>query len=260
MGASHVCQSNKMSKKTVVITGGTKGIGLEIANAFLDAGYSVCIGSRTEPKTSMLKGDAMFVRTDVRDQKQVHNLIKLAINKYGSLDVLINNAGYSEWRSLEKISEEFILDIFKTNLFGAIWGCQAAASVMREGGSIINISSMAGKRGSSNNSAYVGTKFAMNGLTQALCKELGPRGIRVNGVCPVLISTQGLLDALNTEDSPAAGTTAEEFIENFSSFNAALGRMPRGEEVASMCLFLASESASAITGQNINIDCGVFPQ
>ena len=130
---------------------------------------------------------------------------------------------------------------------------------MKEGSSIINISSIAGKRGSSNNSLYVASKFGMNGLTQSLAKELGPKGIRVNGLCPVLILTDGLREALMEEYSPAKGEP-EKFISDFTKGNSALGRMPTSREVGNMCVMLASDSASAITGQNINVDCGVFPQ
>jgi 3-oxoacyl-[acyl-carrier protein] reductase/meso-butanediol dehydrogenase/(S,S)-butanediol dehydrogenase/diacetyl reductase len=130
---------------------------------------------------------------------------------------------------------------------------------MKDGASVINISSIAGKRGSSNNSAYVATKFAMNGLTQSLAKEVGSRGIRVNGVCPVLISTAGLMEALKSPSGPAKGNGAE-FISKFANENAALKRLPTGAEVAALCIFLSSDAASAITAQNINVDCGVFPQ
>ena len=124
---------------------------------------------------------------------------------------------------------------------------------------IINISSLAGKRGSSNNSAYVASKFGINGLTQSLAKELGPRNIRVNALCPVLIATDGLNEALKMDYAPG-GKNPEKFIKNFTKSNSALMRMPTASEVGEMCVFLASESASAITGQCINVDCGVLPQ
>jgi 3-oxoacyl-[acyl-carrier protein] reductase/meso-butanediol dehydrogenase/(S,S)-butanediol dehydrogenase/diacetyl reductase len=146
-----------------------------------------------------------------------------------------------------------------TNLKGAFWGCKAAVSAMTDKGSIINISSIAGKRGSANNSLYCASKFGMNGLTQALAKEVGPRGIRVNAVCPVLIPTEGLIDALKSPYGPAKGDP-EAFISKFAMENAALKRLPSGAEVAAMCVFLASEAASAISGQCINVDCGVFTQ
>ncbi len=249
-----------MVVKTVVITGGNRGIGFNITEAFIGAGYSVFVGARQELDLVKKFADRVtFVPTDVRFEEEHNQLVKKAVDVTGRVDVFINNAGYSEWRPIEEINNSFLDDIFSTNIKGAFWGCKAAASVMRGGGSIINISSIAGKRGSSNNSAYVATKFAMNGLTQSLAKELGQKGIRVNGVCPVLIPTIGLLKALKSPYSPAKGNP-DEFISKFATDNAALRRLPTGSEVAKTCLFLGSDAASAITGQNINVDCGVFPQ
>jgi len=249
-----------MDKKTVVITGGNRGIGLSITEAFVDAGYMVVIGARQEAGLAERFGDRIiFVPTDVRDEAAHVSLVKKAIDATGRLDVFINNAGYSEWRPIEQIDDSFLSDIIATNLKGAFWGCKAATTVMKSGGSIVNISSIAGKRGSLNNSAYVATKFGMNGLTQSLAKELGARGIRVNGVCPVLIPTDGLLEALKSSYAPGGGDSST-FITKFTVDNAALKRLPNGAEVASLCLYLASDASSAITGQNINVDCGVFPQ
>jgi len=249
-----------MDKKTVVITGGNRGIGLSITEAFVDAGYMVVIGARQEAGLAERFGDRIiFVPTDVRDEAAHVSLVKKAIDATGRLDVFINNAGYSEWRPIEQIDDSFLSDIIATNLKGAFWGCKAATTVMKSGGSIVNISSIAGKRGSLNNSAYVATKFGMNGLTQSLAKELGARGIRVNGVCPVLVPTDGLLEALKSSNAPGGGDSST-FITKFTVDNAALKRLPTGAEVASLCLYLASDASSAITGQNINVDCGVFPQ
>lgn len=249
-----------MNKKTVVITGGNRGIGLSITEAFVDAGYSVFVGARKEAGLSeRFGGKVTFVPTDVRNESAHRDLVKQALDVTGQLDVFINNAGFSEWRPIEEIDDQFLDNLLATNLKGAFWGSKAAVAAMKNGGSIINISSIAGKRGSPNNSAYVATKFGMNGLTQALAKEVGPRGIRVNGLCPVLIPTDGLLEALNSPHSPAKGDP-EGFIAKFALDQAALKRLPSGAEVAAMCLFLASDASSAITAQNINVDCGVFPQ
>lgn len=249
-----------MPDKTAVITGGSKGIGLSIAKVFLRANFNVYVGARSEGDLKDSYHDKLsFKKTDVRIESEVVNLISSAANETGRLDVVINNAGYSEWRPIEAIDQNFLNDIFATNLMGAFWGCKAAISKMSNGGSIINISSIAGKRGSANNSAYVASKFGMNGLTQALAKEVGHKNIRVNGVCPVLIPTNGLLEALKSPYAPAQNAGIE-FITKFSQDQTALKRLPTGEEVAAMCLFLASDAASAITGQNINVDCGVFPQ
>lgn len=249
-----------METKTVIITGGNRGIGFYITEAFVKAGYTVVVGARKENGiVNKFNNKVIFMQTDVRYEPEMFALVKKAIDSTGRLDVFINNAGYSKWQPIEQIDEHFLEDIFATNLKGAFWGCKAAVSVMKSGGSILNISSIAGKRGSLNNSAYVATKFAMNGLTQSLAKELGPREIRVNGICPVLVETEGLLEALKSPFSPANGDT-QKFLQKFAIENAALRRLPSASEVAAMCVFLASHSASAITGQNINVDCGVFPQ
>lgn len=249
-----------MEQKTVIITGGNRGIGLSITQAFVDAGYFVVIGARQKMDIENQFGDHVhFISIDVRKETDHKRLTDFAISKTGTLDCYINNAGFSEWRPIEDIDDSFLNELIGTNLFGVFWGCKAASHVMKSGGSIINISSIAGKRGSSNNSAYCASKFGVNGITQALAKEIGPRNIRVNALCPVLIPTEGLMLALESPFAPAK-SDPESFIRKFALENAALKRLPSADEVASMCLFLASEKASAITGQCINIDCGVFPQ
>jgi NAD(P)-dependent dehydrogenase (short-subunit alcohol dehydrogenase family) len=249
-----------MNNRTVVITGGNRGIGLSITEAFINEGYSVIVGARTEVGLAKRFGNRVtFVPCDVRDEKAHEQLVKRALAQSGCLDVYINNAGFSAWRPISEIDEAFLEELLGTNLKGAFWGCKAAVNTMIKDGCIINISSIAGKRGSSNNTAYCASKFGMNGLTQALAKEVGPRGIRVNAVCPVLIPTEGLIDALKSSYGPAKGDP-EAFIAKFTEDNAALKRLPNAAEVAAACLFLASDRASAITGQCINVDCGVFPQ
>ena len=246
--------------KVAIVTGGNRGIGLGITKRLVDSGYKVFVGARQKPKLDKVFDNKVFFQyTDVREEEDHIKLIEFAMQKFGSIDCYINNAGYSEWMPIDKIDDEFLSNILNTNLKGAFWGSKAAAKHLKKGGSIINISSLAGKRGSSNNSAYVASKFGMNGLTQSLAKELGPKGIRVNAVCPVLIATKGLLKALKTKHAPG-NKNPEEFISNFTTNNSALNRMPKSDEVGDLCVFLASNNASAITGQCINIDCGVLPQ
>tara|TARA_B100000925_G_scaffold291214_1_gene278511 strand:+ start:2534 stop:3286 length:753 start_codon:yes stop_codon:yes gene_type:complete len=246
--------------KIAIVTGGNKGIGLGITKSFVEAGYFVFVGAREETDFDGFdKNKVQFVFTDVRQEKSHGILVKTAMDKFGKLDVYVNNAGYSKWKPIEKIDNKFLNDILDTNLKGAFWGSKAASKVMDSGSSIINISSLAGKRGSSNNSAYVASKFGMNGLTQSLAKELGPRNIRVNAVCPVLIATDGLNEALDKKYAPG-NQNPSKFIAEFTKANSALLRMPTIKEVGQMCVFLASKNASAITGQCINVDCGVLPQ
>ena len=161
---------------------------------------------------------------------------------------------------MDSVSDEFWNKMIDTNLKGAFWGCKIAAANLNAGGTIINVSSLAGKRGSANNSVYCASKFGMNGLTQALAKELGPKGIRVNAVCPVYVETPGLLEALDEPNAPPKGQLTATYLKEFAASNAALQRLPKGSEVADFCFYLASPLASAVTGQCINVDCGVLPQ
>ncbi len=244
--------------KSVAITGGNRGIGRALTEGFLAAGYKVAVGARQKLDLDSLGPDVRFVEIDVRNQADHVRLVEAA-QDLGDFTAYINNAGFSAWSPISEITDDFYDTMMATNLKGAFWGCKAAEAALGKGGSIINISSMAAKRGSANNSVYCATKFGMNGLTQSLAKELGPQGIRVNAICPVLVRTDGLIEALNRDDSPAKGD-AETFLENFRASQAALDHLPTGAEVANYALWLASDGASAMTGQCVNVDCGVFPQ
>lgn len=244
---------------SVVITGGNRGIGRSLTEGFLEAGYNVVVGARQDLGVEdIAPGRVKFVAMDVRNEVD-HTELTDAANEMGPLSAFVNNAGFSAWSPIGEITDDFFDTMMATNLKGAFWGCKAASAALSEGGSIINISSMAAKRGSANNSVYCATKFGMNGLTQSLAKELGPRGIRVNAICPVLVRTDGLIEALEVENSPAKGDP-ETFLENFRTSQAALERLPTGQEVANYAVWLASDAASAMTGQCVNVDCGVFPQ
>jgi 3-oxoacyl-[acyl-carrier protein] reductase/meso-butanediol dehydrogenase/(S,S)-butanediol dehydrogenase/diacetyl reductase len=254
-------QKSPATKRTIIVTGGTEGIGAAIARAFHESGCNVIVGARTDNGFANKLGQGtLYCAVDVCQPSQHVDLVQKALDWTGRLDVYVNCAGISAWRSLGRIDEDFWDRMIDTNLKGAFFGCQAAARALNGGGSILSVSSLAGKRGSANNSVYCASKFGLNGLTQALAKELGPKGIRVNAVCPVYVNTPGLLEALKEVESPTQGKNIARFLNNFARENAALRRLPTVEEVAYVCLFLASEKASAITGQCINVDCGVLPQ
>ena len=248
-------------KRSVVITGGNRGIGRSITESYVKAGYTVIVGARTEQNIQAIDPkNVIFQSMDVRDKAAHVTLAETAIDATGRLDAWVNNAGVSAWKPINEIDEAFFDELMGINLKGTFWGCKVAARFMTgEGGSIINISSIAGKRGSANNAMYCATKFGMNGLTQSLAKELGPRGIRVNALCPVLIKTTGLMEALAAPHSPADGDP-DGFLDKFQYANSATGSLPRGEDVGSLAVYLSSPENSAITGQCINVDCGVFPQ
>lgn len=248
--------------KTVVITGGTKGIGAAIAEHFYHHGYAVVVCGRADNGfiRRQLGRGAFFVKTDVSKLAQVRALMAKAVRLTGSVDAVVNCAGFSQWKTLNTIDNKFLQKMLDINLKGVFWSCQAALPYLKPGASIVNVASLAGKRGSANNSAYCAAKFAVVGLTQALAKELGPQGIRVNALCPVYVLTDGVLKALQEKSSPTAGKNIQAYLKQFTLSHTALKRLPTAGEVAQACLFLVSPAASAITGQSLNVDCGVFPQ
>lgn len=247
--------------RTVIVTGGSRGLGAVISAAFYAGGYNVAILSRNDTGLADQLGErARFFKTDISKPSEIKAAFAAVKTWAGSIDVLVNNAGFSAWKPLAKIDEDFWDNMISVNLKGVLFASQAAAADMKKGASIINISSLAGKRGSANNAVYCAAKFGVNGITQSLAKELGQAGIRVNAVCPVYLLTDGLNKALQETDSPAKGGSITDYLNEFARTQTALGVLPTEQQVADTCVFLASAGAGAITGQCINVDCGVLPQ
>src|SRR5439155_2573684 len=163
---------------------------------------------------------------DVRKRKDQQCFVAAVVERFGRLDVYVNNAGVSRWKAISNVDDAFAAEILETNLLGTLWGCAEASKVISKSGSIVNISSLAGKRGSANNSVYCAAKFAVNGITQSLAKELGPRGIRVNAVCPVYVQTDEILKSLEDAQSPSAGREVQSYLADFAATQTALGRLP----------------------------------
>jgi NAD(P)-dependent dehydrogenase (short-subunit alcohol dehydrogenase family) len=246
-------------KKKVVIAGASKGIGLAIAEKYVDEGYEAILLSRSSPKKKFKK-NFFWYKIDLTKERQVENLAKKIINKHNKIDVLVNNIGQSMWKPITEINKKFLDQMFHANLYSIFYLIKNFVPHFKDqkSGNIVNMSSIAGKRGTKYNSVYCATKFGLNAITQSLCKELGEYNIRVNGVCPVLIKTPGLMSAISKKNSPAYKN--KNFFKDFIKNNASLGMLPSEKDVADLVFFLSSDHASSITGQSINIDCGVLPQ
>jgi len=253
-----------LDKRVAVITGGTRGIGRGIAEAFAAQGAAVVISGKSQTKGEQALdeigvGDrAMFVQTDVRQQADVNNLIDQAAKRYGGVDILVNNAGGSDRFALvHEMTDEAWQNALDFNLNAAFWGTRRALRYMLERGfgRIINISSVEGKQANKPAVAhYITNKHALNGLTKAVAFEYGTMGITCNAICPGAIETDTMRE-LGPQAAAGAGITYEQFLENYAQ-ESAIKRLNKVEEVAAMATLLASEIGGGITGALINVDGG----
>ena len=241
--------------QTAVVTGASGGIGLAIAHLFAQQGYNVVMGCCQHEATAQRQSEAWnaeglqtaVYRADIADPFQAEALIARAVELFGRLDVLVNNAGVSVSGLMTDLTAEDWRRLMGVNLDGSFYCAQAAAKKMlhQKSGSIIQISSIWGVTGASCEVAYSASKAAVIGLTKALAKELGPSGIRVNCIAPGVIDTP--MNAAYTPD--VLHQLAEE---------TPLGRIGTPLEVAQAALFLAGPSASFITGQILGVNGGFF--
>lgn len=186
--------------QTVVITGATSGIGRETAGAFARAGAQVVVaGRRGERLTELVSeiegrgGQALAVRTDVAEQEQVENLVQQTVDRFGRMDVLVNNAGVGIAARFEEQSIEDFRGVMEINFWGAVYGCKAAVPRMKaqpQGGVIINVSSILGKRGMPFETAYCASKFALAGFSEALRTEVMADGIDVSTIFPGAVESE----------------------------------------------------------------------
>ncbi len=245
--------------KTAIVTGGGIGIGQSISLEFARAGADVILCSRRlehlEPTADAIRQlgkRALALTVDVRDPQQVHAVVLRALEEFGTIDILINNHGASFRAPVEKISLNGWNAVVGINLNGVFVCCQEVGKHMieRRQGVIVNISSMAGVRGSQMMSHYGAAKAAVINFTTTLAMEWAPYNIRVNCIAPGPIETEGYLQVLH-QTNPHA----EEVYRGVAS-RVALGRWGRVEEIAYPTIFLASEASSFMTGATIHIDGG----
>lgn len=244
----------KMKGKVAVITGASSGIGKAIALAFAKEGCKVAINGRTQSTLDAVKkefndqGYELFTSTfDVADYESIEKFADDVADHYGKIDIWVNNAGQFRSSSILEQSMEEWREIMAINVDSCFWGTKAAAKHMKEtgGGVIINESSYASILPACYRSSYATSKYAISGFTRCSAGELAPFGIRVNAVAP---------GTINTQMQATSGRTAAD-IEKLSK-RFALRRMGEPEEVANVCLFLASDMSSYVTGIVIEISGG----
>jgi len=239
-----------LKNKTAAVTGGTRGIGLAIVKKYLENGANVVVmGSRKETVDKALaglteyEGRVMGLWPDLCDPEAVAEAFAAAKERFGRLDILANNAGISSRTSLYDYTVEEFGKILDINVKAVFVCSQAAARIMKEqgGGVIINTSSMVAEYGQPAGCGYPATKFAVNGLTRSLARELAKDHIRVNAVAPGVTRT----------DMVAA--LPPEMVERISS-GIPLGRVGEPEDIANAFLYLASSQASYVTGVTLRVD------
>ena len=237
-----------LTGRTALITGGAQGLGASMATVFAAAGASVVVadidGATAEEMADSLPA-ALGLACDVTSEESVTAAIQATTDAYGSVDVLVNNAGFTRDASLRNLTFDDFKAVLDVHLHGAWLGIRAVADVMREqkSGSIINVSSMSGKQGNPGQTNYSAAKAGVIGMTKAAAKELGRHNVRVNAIQPGLIDT-AMIQKMKPE-------VLESRIAEIP-----LGRLGQPDDVANTALFLASDMSAYLTGITIEISGG----
>jgi len=249
---------SKLNNKVAIITGASKGIGASIAKYFAAGGAKVVVNyaSSKEGADKVVKeitangGVAIAVQADVSNEADVTRLFKETEKAFGKLDILVNNAVFQQFLPIEQASVQAFHQHFNVNVLGPVLTIQAAVKLFGDkGGNIINISSGASKSPMAGVSLYSATKAALDAITISLSKELGAKSIRINSILP---------GANETEGATTAGVTAGSKYEKMFIANTPLGRRGQPEDIAKAAVFLASDDAAWITGEQISVSGGMY--
>lgn len=240
-----------LTGQTAVVTGGAQGLGLAIAKRFIDEGARVVLGDvnleATEAAAQELGGAevATAVRCDVTAAAEVEALVRAAVERFGGLDIMVNNAGITRDATLRKMTEDQFDQVIAVHLKGTWNGTKSAAAIMRENkrGAIVNMSSISGKVGLVGQTNYSAAKAGIVGMTKASAKELAHLGVRVNAIQP------GLIRSAMTEAMP-------QRIWDQKLAEIPMGRAGEPDEVARVALFLASDLSSYMTGTVLEVTGG----
>ena len=254
----------QLDGKVAAVTGGSAGIGLGIAQAFVDEGAKVVLFARNPEKgeaaAAALGDNAVFIAGDVMAQADVEGLVDQTIERFGRIDILVNNAGGAQdLQPLAELSDESFDHTMKWNVYATFWATRRALKPMiaQQFGRIINISSTEGKVGKPVFTAYSTAKHAVNGMTKAVAQEVGELGVTVNAICPGLVVTD-IVKANGPATAEAMGMSFDEMVQMFAS-ESAIKRPNTVEEVGALAVLLASDAGGGITGAAISVDGGSTP-
>jgi 3-oxoacyl-[acyl-carrier protein] reductase len=241
---------SRLKNKVAVVTGASKGIGAGIAKEFAAEGAAVVVNYATSKKDAdrvvaeIVKkgGKAVAIQGDVGNAHDVQRIFAETAKAFGTVDVLVNNAGVYQFAALGEITEEHFHRQFNTNVLGLILASQEAVKFFgAEGGTIINIGSAISRLAPPTATVYTATKSAVDAVTRVLAKELGPRKIRVNSINPGMVETEGVR---------AAGFAGSEFQKQAVA-QTPLGRIAQPEDIAPIAVFLASQDSGWLTGETL---------
>jgi NAD(P)-dependent dehydrogenase (short-subunit alcohol dehydrogenase family) len=255
--------------RTAIITGVGPGLGRAMALLFAREGADVALAARSRERLEAIAGEvaalgrrALAIPTDISDPAQAKNCADTAFAAFGKIDVLVNSAFahgvVKHLVTMDAADLATFLQILKTNVWGTMLMCRYTAPYMIEAkrGVIINITTVSMRQGRENSSAYSSSKAAVAMFSQSLASELGPHGIRVNCVVPGHIWSDNLKGYYETRARATGRTYAEQYAQFTGEM--ALRRVPEADEVAAAVLFMASDLASAITGQSLDVNAGYF--
>ena len=245
--------------KVAVVTGGGSGIGEAIARLFAASGAKVVVAGRRLEPIERVAGDigGLAVAADVSSEDSVKGLFKACEDAHGRLDTLVSNAGVTgPVANAEDMDMARWDETMAINVRGVIVCAKHAVPMLkRQGGAIINLSSRMGLKGYPMRSPYAASKFAVIGITQSIAFEVGVHGIRCNALCPGAVHGE-LMERVVAARAEKEGRSPDAIVKQSYTGAAALRKWVEPEEVASTALFLASDAASAITGESILVDCG----
>ncbi|MGH9784177.1 MAG: SDR family NAD(P)-dependent oxidoreductase [Terriglobia bacterium] len=256
----------RLQNEVALVTGGGRGIGRAVALRFAREGARIVVAGRTpaslaevEREIRALGREALALPCDVTDDSAVREMVRKAETRFGRIDVLVNNAGYfGAMHRLHEMPDAEWDETLRANLTSAFYVCRAVlpGMIARERGSIILMSSISAKQAYPYAAAYSAAKAGLLGLARALAAEAGPHGIRVNALCPGIVTGTEMHDQVNREVEKMTGAAPGKRVE--AARNAALlRRLPTPEAVADAALFLASSDSGLMTGQALNVDGGV---